>query len=171
MIWSRNRLFFLRISIIFCMRKFVIISNGFRILPCPPGLQNDLKTKIFFFYFFQKIIFIFFASPWGYCFLVPPWGHDVAADVHHRFAAVACSGMHGKFPFCVASDMMASPWGFSRPRAPKELFNFFSKKWFGSEASVFLTDFHHILHAQNCDHLQWFPHTPMPPGLSKWPKN
>ena len=56
------------------MRKTVIISNGSRILPCPLGLQNDLKTKIYF-WDFLKIIFFFFESLWGYRYVVPPWGH------------------------------------------------------------------------------------------------
>ena len=54
--------------------------------------------------------------------------------------------------------------------SPKRTFKLFFKKWFGHE-NVFLTDFHYILYALNCDHFRWFPHTPMPPGLSKWPKN
>ena len=70
-----KQVFFLRISTIFCMRKTVIISNGSRILPCPLGLKNDLKTTIYFLTFFQNYFFILFESPY-FCFLlVPPWGH------------------------------------------------------------------------------------------------
>jgi hypothetical protein len=61
-IWSRNRCFFLRISIIFCMRETVIISNGSRILPCFIGPKNDLKTTIYFFYI---LLCFFFWEPLG----------------------------------------------------------------------------------------------------------
>ena len=66
---------FLRISTIFCMRETVIISNVSRILPCPLGHKNDLKTTIYFWTFLQNYFFILSESPWGYCSLVPPWGH------------------------------------------------------------------------------------------------
>ena len=49
--------FFLRISIIFCMRETVIISNGSRILPCLLGSKNDLKTMIYLFTFLGKLFF------------------------------------------------------------------------------------------------------------------
>ena len=72
--------FFLRISTIFCMRETVIISNGSRILPCPLGLQNDLKTMIYFLTFFQTIFFILFESPY-FCFFfgatVGPFFNDL----------------------------------------------------------------------------------------------
>ena len=55
-----KQVFFLRISTIFCMRETVIISNGSRILPCPLGLKNYLKTKIYFWDFFD----LFFNSFW-----------------------------------------------------------------------------------------------------------
>ena len=54
-----KQVFFLRISTIFCMRETVIISNGSRILPCPLGLQNDLKTNIYFLTFFPHFFVIF----------------------------------------------------------------------------------------------------------------
>ena len=63
-IWSRNKVFFLRISIIFCMRETVIISNGSRILPCLLGPKNDLKTTIYFFTIFENY-FLFFLRAFG----------------------------------------------------------------------------------------------------------
>ena len=41
------------------MRETVIISNGSRILPCPLGLKNDLKTTIVFLTFFEKYCLFF----------------------------------------------------------------------------------------------------------------
>ena len=55
-----KQVLFLRISTIFCMREAVTISNVSRILPCPLGLKNDLKTTIYFLIFFQKVFFCFF---------------------------------------------------------------------------------------------------------------
>ena len=52
--------------------------------------------------------------------------------------------------------------GRSTPRAPKELFIFVKVIW-SRNLCFCLKDFHHILHARNCDHFRWFPHTPMPP--------
>ena len=72
---TKQLFFFLRITTIFCMRKTVIISNGSRILPCPLGLQNDQKTKIYFWAFFESYFFVLFESLWGYRYVVPPWGH------------------------------------------------------------------------------------------------
>ena len=46
--------FFLRSCTIFCMSEAVTISNGSRILPCPLGPQNALKTKIHFCPFSNK---------------------------------------------------------------------------------------------------------------------
>ena len=65
------------------------------------------------------------------------------------------------------TGLMAPPWGLSTPRAPKELFNYFFKSDLVTKQVFFLRISHHILHAQNCDHFQCFPHTPMPPGPSK----
>ena len=50
-------------------------------------------------------------------------------------------------------------------------FSKISKKSFGHEISVFLTDLHHILHERSCNYFQWFPHTPMPSRPLKRPQN
>ena len=58
--WSRDRFLFLRSCTIFCMREAVTIFDGSRILPCPLGLQNDLKTMICFwtFLYILEILYI-----------------------------------------------------------------------------------------------------------------
>jgi hypothetical protein len=61
--------------------------------------------------------------------------------------------------------------GALNAESPKRTLSKISKKQYGHETGVFLTDFNHILHARSCDHFQWFPHTPMPPGPLKRPKN
>ena len=71
-------MFFLRIYTIFCMSEAVTISNGSRILPCPLGPLNALKTKIYFWAHSPPLFFILLESPWGYRSLVPPWGHVFA---------------------------------------------------------------------------------------------
>ena len=55
-----EKMFFLRISIIFCMREAVTISDGSRILPCPRGLKNDLKKRFTFGNFVYFIYFVYF---------------------------------------------------------------------------------------------------------------
>ena len=52
------------------MRETVIISNGSRILPCPLGLQSDLRTKIGFWDFLKFHCFILFDNLWGYRYSV-----------------------------------------------------------------------------------------------------
>ena len=66
-------MFFLWISIIFCMRETVFISNGSSILPCSLGFQNDLKNKIYFWTFFRKLFFEIFLRVQGVIF----WGATV----------------------------------------------------------------------------------------------
>ena len=46
---------FLRICTMFCTSEAVTISNGSRIFLCPLGPQNALKTKIYFWHFFQTL--------------------------------------------------------------------------------------------------------------------
>ena len=60
--------------------------------------------------------------------------------------------------------------GALNAETPKRTFSKKSRKYFGHEIGVFLTDFHHILHARICNHFQWFPNTPMLPRPLKRPK-
>jgi hypothetical protein len=48
-----------------------------------------------------------------------------------------------------ASSFYGPTVGALNAESPKRIFSFFLKKRFGHETGVFLTDFHHILHAQN----------------------
>ena len=65
---------FLRICTMFCMSEAETISNGSRILPCPLGPYNALKTKIYFgtpqnllYYFWEPLRLSFFGATVGPC--------------------------------------------------------------------------------------------------------
>ena len=90
-----KQVFILRISTIFCMRETVIIPNGSRMLPCPLGLQNDLKTMIYFWTFFQSFCFYYPSA----CGKVP---HVVAERGFHRwgFLRLSAGSCGMSFIFC-----------------------------------------------------------------------
>ena len=65
---------------------------------------------------------------------------------------------------------MAPPRGLSTPSSLKEK-NKNTKKVSVTKGVSFLTDVHHILRAQSCNHFLWFLHTPKPPRPLKRPRN
>ena len=52
------------------MSEAVTISNGYRILPCPLGPYNALKSKIDFWTIFQTTFFLFSVRALG---AIVPW--------------------------------------------------------------------------------------------------
>ena len=75
------------------MREAVYISDGFSMRDGPLGLENALKTKIYFGAFLSPPIL--FGSTWGYGSMVPQWGHTVVTIRYIRNTVVGPSPGYG----------------------------------------------------------------------------